>query len=62
MYTKNNVPIGEISFDRYDINTKTTEFNIKIEYKHRGNGYTKEAMCLLLEYYFEDFNGEIMID
>ncbi|MFD0771486.1 GNAT family N-acetyltransferase [Bacillus sp. CGMCC 1.60114] len=62
IYTNTDTPIGEVSFGRYDLNTKTAEFNIKIEYKHRGNGYAKEAICLLLEYYFEGFNGEIMID
>ncbi|MGG2065943.1 hypothetical protein [Bacillus sp. S14(2024)] len=30
IYTNIDVPIGKVSFGRYDLNTKTAEFNIKI--------------------------------
>lgn len=62
IYNLKDEPVGEVSFSRYDERTKTANFNIKIEYKHRGNGYSKEAMDLLLDYYFNEFGGLIMSD
>ncbi|OEF99001.1 hypothetical protein BHF71_09945 [Vulcanibacillus modesticaldus] len=62
IFNYNNEPVGEVSFHRYNSKTKTAELNIKIEGKHRGNGYSKEALQLILNYFFFEFGGEIMID
>ncbi|WP_427339829.1 GNAT family N-acetyltransferase [Caloranaerobacter sp. DY30410] len=62
IYNFENQPVGEVSFHRYDDDSKTAEFNIKIQSKFRGRGYAKEAMKLMLEYYFYEFNGQVMLD
>ncbi|MGB9801328.1 MAG: GNAT family N-acetyltransferase [Arcobacter sp.] len=62
IFNNKDEPVGEVSFHRFDDLTKTAELNIKIESKHRGKGYAKEALFLLLDYYFNEFGGEIMID
>lgn len=62
IYNIDNVPIGEVSFHGYDSATKIARFNIKIEDKYRRQGYGKEAIRLLLEYYFLEFGGQIMME
>lgn len=55
-------PVGEVSFHGYDCVTKSARFNIKILYSERRKGYGEEALRLLLEYYFLDFGGNMIID
>jgi pyruvate,water dikinase len=55
-------PVGEASFHRYDPAAKTAELNIKIEAKHRYRGHGPEALKLLLDYFFGEFGGEVMLD
>jgi len=62
IFTNDDQPVGEISFHRYDKNTGAAEFNIKIEHRHRGRGYAKQAVPLLLRYFFFDFGGKVMCD
>ena len=62
IFNTNDEPVGEVSFHRYDHNTKTAEFNIKIASEYRGKGYSFEAISLMLEYYFHEFGGEVMKD
>ncbi len=62
IFTNEHKPVGEVSFHRYDNQTKTAELNIKVESIHRGKGYSKEALYLILDYYFNQFGGEIMVD
>lgn len=62
IFNKDDQPVGEISFHRYDLSTGIAEFNIKIEHCHRGRGYAKQAVPLLLRYFFFDFGGKIMCD
>lgn len=62
IYLNSGEPIGEVSFHGYDSATKVARFNIKIIANHRGRGYGEEAVRLLLEYYFIDFGGEIIVD
>lgn len=62
IFNQNDQPVGEISFHRYDPSTGIAEFNIKIEHCHRGKGYAKQAVPLLLRYFFFDFGGKIMLD
>ncbi|MBU5437145.1 GNAT family N-acetyltransferase [Tissierella sp. MSJ-40] len=62
VYSLEDEPVGEVSFHRYNEITKTAEFNVKILSKYRGRGYAKEATILLLDYYFNEFFGEVMLD
>lgn len=62
VYTINDEAIGEVSFHGYDLVTKIARFNIKIHHKYRNKGYGKEALRLLLEYFFLDFGGGMIID
>lgn len=62
VYNKNQRPVGEISFHCYDENEKSASFNIKIQARYRGKGYAKATMDLMLDYYFNEFGGEVMID
>lgn len=62
IYNYYNEPVGEVSFHGYNSATKVARINVKIDYKYRRLGYAKEALVLLLEYYFWDFGGETIID
>lgn len=62
VYNENQRPVGEISFHCYDENEKSASFNIKIQARYRGRGYAKATMDLMLDYYFNEFGGEVMID
>ncbi|MGL4571297.1 MAG: GNAT family N-acetyltransferase [Clostridium sp.] len=62
VYTNKDVPIGEVSFHGYDSATKIARFNVKIHSSHRNNGYGEEAVRLLLEYFFLEFGGDILMD
>lgn len=55
-------PVGEVSFHRYDSQTKRAELNVKVQAGHRGQGYGAEAVRLLLDFYFEEFGGEVIED
>ncbi|TDT61897.1 GNAT family N-acetyltransferase [Fonticella tunisiensis] len=62
IYTFDDVPVGEVSFHRFDMEERKADFNIKIQAKYRGKGYAKEAMQLILSYYFCDFGGQVIYD
>lgn len=62
IYDINDIPVGEVSFHRFDCKTKTAELNVKIESLHRGKGYSKEAVYLLLKYFFDELGGEEIFD
>ena len=62
IYTLDDVPVGEVSFHRFDSEKRKADLNIKIQSKYRNKGYAKEAMKLLLSYYFYDFGGEVIYD
>ena len=62
IYDLEGDPIGEVSFHRYDEKTKTAGFNIKVEANKRRKGNGREALELLLNYYFNVFGGEVMQD
>lgn len=62
VYTINDEAIGEVSFHGYDLVTKIARCNVKIHYKYRNKGYGEEALKLLLEYFFLDFGGGMIID
>lgn len=60
IFNEEDKPVGEVSFHQYDKIAKTAEFNIKIANKERRKGYASEAAKLMLDYYFNTWNGEIM--
>lgn len=62
VYTYDNIPVGEASFHGYDSATKTARFNIRIEESKRKKGYGTEAARLILEFYFQEFGGELIVD
>lgn len=62
IYNNQNKVVGEVSFHRFNSDEKSAEFNIKIYDSQRGNGYAKEATFLMLDYYFNEFGGESMLD
>jgi RimJ/RimL family protein N-acetyltransferase/putative intracellular protease/amidase len=62
VFNKQDIPVGEVSFHGYDSATKIARFNLKIENSHRGNGYGSEATRLILEYFFYEFGGLVMMD
>lgn len=62
VYTIRDKAIGEVSFHGFDSITRIARFNVKIHYKYRDKGYGEEALRLLLEYYFLEFGGEMIID
>lgn len=62
VYDNNDDPVGEVSFHGYDSATKIARFNVKIHYDYRNNGYGEEAVRLLLEYYFTEFGGDMLMD
>lgn len=62
IYNKQNKPVGEVSFHRFNQIKKSAELNIKVQNKYRRKGYGKEALKLLLEYYFNEFGGEVITD
>jgi len=57
-----NQCIGEISFHNYDKEEKKARLNIKIKSNCRNHGFGRQALDLLLHYYFNVFKGEIMED
>ncbi|WP_297517414.1 GNAT family N-acetyltransferase [uncultured Clostridium sp.] len=62
VYRNDGTPIGEVSFHGYDSANKIARLNIKIQNQYRGNGYGSEAIKLILEYYFYEFGGEVIVD
>ncbi|MCI1589395.1 GNAT family N-acetyltransferase [Heyndrickxia oleronia] len=60
IFNKANKPVGEISFHDFDKIAKTATLNIKIAFGERRKGYASEAAKLMLDYYFNVWNGEIM--
>lgn len=62
VYTNKDIPIGEVSFHGYDSATKIARFNVKIHSNYRNKGYGEEAIRLLLEYFFLEFGGDILMD
>ena len=62
IYNNEDTPVGEVSFHKFDSKDGKAELNIKIANKYRGNGYAKEAVTLILMYFFNEFGGNVMID
>lgn len=62
VYNTRDKAIGEVSFHGYDSATRIARFNVKIHHRYRNKGYGEEAVKLLLEYFFFDFGGEMIMD
>ncbi|MGV3489543.1 MAG: GNAT family N-acetyltransferase [Tuberibacillus sp.] len=62
IYTSENEKVGEVSFHQFDETQKTAHLNVKIAHAHRGHHYGKKAVLLLLDFYFNMFGGEVMLD
>lgn len=62
IFNEKNEPVGEISFHRLNPGTMTAEFNIKIAVTNRGKGYAKRAMIIFLDFFFNQFGGQVMVD
>ncbi len=59
---QDRISIGEISFHRLVRESMTADFNIKIANKYRNKGYSKEAMVLFLDYFFNEVGGLVLKD
>lgn len=59
---KSDEPVGEVSCHRMDRESMTGEFNIKVIYSERGNGYAAEAMRLFLDHFFKELGGCEIVD
>lgn len=62
IYNYRDKPVGEVSFHGYDSSTSVARFNVKILASQRKKGFGEEAVRLLLEYYFQEFGGKIIMD
>jgi RimJ/RimL family protein N-acetyltransferase len=57
-----NRPVGEVSFHRLDVDSMTAELNIKVAAPEREKGYARDALLLLLDYFFNRFGGRVLTD
>lgn len=55
-------PVGEACFHSYDESTGMAKFRMNIETKYRRNGYAREALELILRFYFGQYGGQVMVD
>lgn len=62
VYNYDNQPIGEASFHAYDPSTQMAKLNIKIKKEYRSPEVVEEAIKLILEVYFYEFGGTVMIE
>lgn len=62
VFNEENLPIGEASFRKYSIDSKKAMLNIKIQWQYRGQGYGKDALNTLVNYFFNDYKGEALED
>ncbi len=56
IYLKDNKPIGNITYDRYDDKLKSLEISINIHPNYWKNGYATEAMISSMKYVFNNLN------
>lgn len=62
IYDEQDRPVGEVSFHRLDWATRQADFNIKVAATRRRQGYGREALVLLLDFFFLEMGGERMTD
>ncbi|NQT87663.1 GNAT family N-acetyltransferase [bacterium] len=62
IFNQADVPVGEISFHRWDPKGRTAELNIKVLASHRRHGYGKDALYTFLAWFFCRVGGRTMTD
>lgn len=62
VYNLEDEAVGEVGFHGYDSATKTARLNIRIENKFRRNGYGIEALRIILDYFFNEFGGNYIVE
>jgi RimJ/RimL family protein N-acetyltransferase len=62
IFNRRNEPVGEISFHEFNPDDQSAEFNIKIASTSQGKGYARKAMLLFLDYFFNQFGGQLLVD
>lgn len=60
VFDRDDVPVGEVSLRWRLPKAKTGEFHVKIARVHQDKGYEKEALRLLLSYFYFEMGGEVM--
>lgn len=56
-----NIPVGEVAL-RYDINKNSYCVNIIVEAKHRGKGFSEQALRLLIDIAFNELGADKVFD
>lgn len=56
-----NIPVGEVAL-RYVSEKNSYSVNIIIEAKHRGNGYSEQALRLLIDIAFNEIGADKVFD
>lgn len=62
IFNEENRPVGEISFHRWKPERLTAGLNLKVASTDRRKGYATAAMLLFLDYYFNQFGGQVLTD
>ena len=57
-----DVPVGEISFHRWDAKQRSAELNVKVLATRRGRGYARDALFAFLAFFFGRVGGRLMTD
>ncbi|MBN1524985.1 MAG: GNAT family N-acetyltransferase [Spirochaetales bacterium] len=55
---ENDIPIGEVGFVDLTPETKTAQLDITVKSKYRRRGFGREALMLLCDLFFIDYDGE----
>ncbi len=62
IFNQEDIPIGEISFHRWNKHERSAGLNIKVLAIHRGLGYGKDALRTFLAWFFGQTGGRMMTD
>jgi RimJ/RimL family protein N-acetyltransferase len=62
IFTRDDIPAGEISFHNWDAATRSADLNVKVSDAFRGNGYGKDALQTFLSFFFNTVGGRVMRD
>jgi RimJ/RimL family protein N-acetyltransferase len=62
IFNKEDEPVGEVSFHRWNPESKTAGLNIKVLACQRGKGYGKDALGIFLAYFFGPLGGLTLTD
>ena len=62
IFNQEDIPVGEISFHRWDQLERSARLNIRVLATHRGCGYGKDALRTFLAWFFGPAGGRTMTD